>query len=71
MKINEFEIRHKALDARKKLKIENYGPIDIEKIIETQEDFTLVYREMSENISGLCINGKNKIIVVNTKLSKV
>ena len=47
MKINEFEIRHKALDARKKLKIENYGPIDIEKIIETQEDFTLVYREMS------------------------
>lgn len=70
MKINEFEIRHKALDARKILKIENYGPIDIEKIIETQEDFTLVYREMSDNISGLCINGKNKIIVVNTKLSK-
>ena len=70
MKINEFEIRSKALDTRKKFNLENNGPIDIEKIIETDNDFTLVYRKMSENISGLCINGKSKIIVINSSLSK-
>ena len=39
MKINEFEIRSKALDTRKKFNLENNGPIDIEKIIlNTYED---------------------------------
>ena len=50
MKINEFEIRHKALDARKKLKIENYGPIDIEKIIE----------DCMENIEHIVIGENNE-----------
>lgn len=69
--INNYEWVYKANTARKEFKFDNDNYLDIEKLIETLEDYTLIYCTMSENISGLCIKDENnKIIAVNSSLSK-
>lgn len=58
-------------ETRKKLGADENSPIDIEDLVLSNTDFTLIYKPMSENISGLCIKeGKNKIIAINSNSSK-
>ena len=58
-------------ETRKKLGADENSPIDIEDLVLSNTDFTLIYKPMSENISGLCIKeGNNKIIAINSNSSK-
>ena len=69
--INYKDLEYKANAMRKNFDVSQNEYFDIEHILENINDFTIVYLEMSDNISGLCIKeDSNKIIAVNTNLSK-
>lgn len=70
MIIDKLDWNNKAQQIRKKYCYDSNSPIDIEKVLENQDEFTLTYCPMSDNISGLCINNsQDKIIAVNSSSS--
>ena len=70
-RIDKYKWNYNASIERENLNLDKDGYIDIEKVLSIHNDFTLMYREMSENISGMSVkDGNNKIIVVNSSLSK-
>lgn len=72
MKINDIlEWNRKAINMRKYFGCSDSGFIDIERVVESQEDITLIFCEFSDDISGLSIKDvNNKIIAINSRLSK-
>lgn len=70
-KIDYKLVSYHAYETRKKLALDENSPVDIEDVILNNNQFTLIYKPMSDNISGLCIKeGNNKIIAVNSNFSK-
>ena len=72
MKINDIlDWNRKAINMRKYFGCSDSGFIDIERVVESQEDITLIFCEFSDDISGLSIKDvNNKIIAINSRLSK-
>lgn len=68
--LEKIAINDNALKIRKKLGEDCESPINIFSLIESNENFTLVFHPMSDSISGLCIkDGENMIVGINSRLS--
>ncbi len=69
--LNNKTIEFNANNTRKLFGVSLGEYFDIENILENSDEYTIIYLEMSNNISGLCIKDKdNKLIAVNSNLSK-
>jgi len=61
------EVMKKARDARHRLGLDDYEPLDIARVLRLVERITLVRRPFEGNISGCFIRGKTaKMIVINS-----
>ena len=70
-KLDYMLISYHSYETRKILGLNENSPIDIEDVILNNSEYTLIYKPMSNKISGLCIKeGNNKIIAVNSNFSK-
>ena len=67
---DNIQINGDALNLRKQFEQDCFSPIDIFSVIGNQEDLTVVFKPMGDNISGICIAFKNnKIIAINSDMT--
>lgn len=68
--INKFNLSYQAAELRKQFGEDDCSYIDVFNIVENDETITLFYYPMN-SVSGMCLlDGKNKIIAINSLSSK-
>ncbi len=68
--INKMDLNNKASNLRKKLGEDSDSPVDIFKLVQKIDNFTLIFCSLGKNISGVCYKGKSSnVIAVNSKMS--
>ena len=69
--IDKADLMTKAIQYRKELGEDSNSPIDIFSLTQNIERLTLVHYPMGDNISGMCIKGKNRdsVIAINSAMS--
>lgn len=69
--IDKADLMTKAIQYRKELGEDSDSPIDIFSLAQNIERLSLVFYPMGDNISGMCIKGKNgdSVIAINSAMS--
>jgi len=69
--IDKADLMTKAIQYRKELGEDSNSPVDIFSLTQNIEWLTLVHYPMGDNISGMCIKGKNRdsVIAINSAMS--
>lgn len=64
--IDNLDLNTKAVELRKGFGIDAYSPIDVFGVAYRIEGLTVVLYPLGENISGICIKDKAKLIAINS-----
>lgn len=68
--IDKMDLSNKASNLRKRLGEDGESPVDIFKLVQKIENFTLVFYPLGTNISGVCYKGEtSNVIVINSDMS--
>ena len=66
----DIQLNSEAVRFRQKVGYSNREPIDVESIVLTMANYTLVKLDLSNNISGMCIvDEASKVIAINSAMS--
>lgn len=66
--IDKYELKKHSESLRADFGLDQDSPLDIFNVVSSRVDYTLVFRPLSDSISGMCVDAEgNKIIVVNSK----
>lgn len=68
--IDKMDLSNKASNLRKRLGEDGESPVDIFKLVQKIENFTLVFYPLGTNISGVCYKGEtSNVIAINSEMS--
>lgn len=68
--IDKMDLSNKASNLRKRLGEDGESPVDIFKLVQKIENFTLVFYPLGTNISGVCYKREtSSVIVINSDMS--
>ncbi len=68
--INNMDLSNKATRLRKRLGEDGDSPVDIFKLVQKIENFSLVFYPLGSNISGVCYKGEtSNVIAINSEMS--